>query len=80
MSEASQDRVTADGHLQTQSVSLIVDKESHQSIYAIIKKQNVENAATELGTMIDQLLDDLSTKFSAVSTEIFAKSKAIHSS
>ncbi|KAI4135973.1 MAG: hypothetical protein LQ347_000205 [Umbilicaria vellea] len=53
MSSPAKDRVTEDGHLQTDV--------------------NTDDAPAELTVVVDDLLNGLSTKFSAVSAEIFAK-------
>ena len=43
------------------------------------REHQTEDAAGELSAVVDELLDGLSTKFSTVSAEIFAKSECRNS-
>ncbi|MCJ1480215.1 hypothetical protein MMC06_000369 [Schaereria dolodes] len=70
-SSASQDQVTPDGHLRTQPLP-------RQGILYILisdieQTTGTQAAPVELAAAVDELLDTLTAKFEAVSTEIFAK-------
>ncbi|KAI4166496.1 MAG: hypothetical protein LQ343_008007 [Gyalolechia ehrenbergii] len=61
----AEDRISEDGHLHPATVKLPGEK------------TDVNDPPHELIKAVDGLLDNLSTKFSKISTEVFAKSGSL---
>ena len=74
----TEDHVSEDGHLHPATVLLPLPPNIPQAITnRTFPAQDLNDAPSELIKAVDELLENLSTKFSKVSTEVFAKSGSL---